>query len=303
MKKSFLLFTIFLFFILSCEINIGTNSTSNGIGTIIDHNDIIITSLNQNDLNLVKQRLHIMYGHTSHGSQITSGMRGLVSFANNGGKGLNIPENIFSFNNGGTDGALDLREGDGYGDGDMDHDAGYYPNWVNETREYLGITNSNGKGSNNPDINVIIWAWCGQVSGKTEESMVSEYLAPMSQLESDYPGVVFVYMTGHAEGSGESGNLHLRNRQIRDYCEANNKFLYDFYDIECYDPDGNYYGDRNVSDTCSYDGGNWATEWQNAHTQDVDWYQCDSAHSEPLNANMKAFAAWNLWVAISRSIN
>ena len=40
----------------------------------------------------------------------------------------------------------------------------------------------------------------------------------MSQLESDYPGVKFVYMTGHLDGSGEVGNLNIRNEQIREYC-------------------------------------------------------------------------------------
>ena len=89
----------------------------------------------------------------------------------------------------------------------------------------------------------------------------------MSGLEADYPDVHFVYMTGHTDGSGLAGTLHIRNQQIRDYCAANAKILYDFEDIESYDPDGNYFGDRYVTDDCDYDGGsrNWATEWQNSH--------------------------------------
>ncbi len=35
----------------------------------------------------------------------------------------------------------------------------------------------------------------------------------------------------------------------------NNKVLYDFYDIECYDPDDRYFGDQYVNDDCSYTGG------------------------------------------------
>jgi hypothetical protein len=126
-------------------------------------------------------------------------------------------------------------------------------------------------------------------------------------------------MTGHADGTGLTGNLHLRNLQIRDYCEANGKWLYDFYDIECYDPDGAYYGDKRVSDACNYDydgdgategtesgpsGGdrNWAADWQDSHQEGADWWACGSAHSLPLNANQKARAAWNLWVRLARSI-
>lgn len=258
---------------------------------IIDHTCTDITHIPQTAIENAKASLHIAYGHTSHGSQITDGMRGLIEFANNGGKGLALPDNIFAFNNGGSNGALDLEEGDGYGDGWLDHDCGYYPNWVEETREYLDDPS-------HADVNVIMWSWCGQASGYSETQMMDQYLQPMSRLEQDSPDVTFVYMTGHADGSGLSGTLHQRNQQIREYCEQNGKVLFDFYDIECYDPDGHYFGDLYVDDACNYDGGNWAIEWQNSHTQGVDWYDCGSAHSQPLNANQKAYAAWWLWARL-----
>jgi hypothetical protein len=103
----------------------------------------------------------------------------------------------------------------------------------------------------------------------------------------------------------------LRNQQIRDYVIANDKILYDFADIESWDPDGAYYGDRLVTDACNYDSDgdgdvdiydrNWAIDWQNnpSHKEGVDWYDCSSAHSEPLNANQKAYAAWALWTQIA----
>ena len=251
-----------------------------------------------------KNNLHIGYGHTSHGSQLTSGMSGLVAFAN--GDGLNGTYNsysdLFSWNRGGTGGALDLREGDEYNDGPMDHDCGYYPNWINETREYLDDPA-------NYEINVIIWSWCGQASGYSEETMNEQYLEPMNELEQDYPDITFVYMTCHLNGTGLNGNLHLRNEQIRDYCTTNNKWLFDFADIESYDPDGIInFNAHFADDNCDYDDdtslpreedGNWAIEWQNSHTQDVDWYNCDSAHSQSLNANMKAYTAWWLWCRIA----
>jgi hypothetical protein len=265
---------------------------------IVDHQCTDITQIPQTAIEQAKANLHIAYGHTSHGSQLTTGMTGLVAFANGGGLGMSLPEDIFDWNNGGIDGALDLEEGDGYGSGWMDHDCGYYPNWVNETREYLDDPSHS-------DVNVIIWSWCGQASGYTEQQMIDNFLAPMTQLEQDYPNVTFVYMTGHADGSGETGNLHLRNQQIRDYCLENGKVLYDFYDIEIYDPDGNYYGDKAVEDDCDYDSdgdgsrdANWATQWQEAHVEDLDWYTCGAAHTQPLNANRKAYAAWWLWARL-----
>jgi hypothetical protein len=164
---------------------------------------------------------------------------------------------------------------------------------VEATRTYL---------DRNPDINVIIWSWCGQVDGSASE--IDRYLRLMNDLEGDYPGVKFVYMTGHTDGSGLSGNVHARNTQIREYCQNNNKILFDFEDIESYDPDGTYYGDKLVNDNCDYDsdgdGGqdrNWAIEWQDAHPGE--WYECESAHSQPLNANRKAYAAWWLWARLA----
>ncbi len=274
---------------------LGSQSVAIADAIIADHSTTDITIIPASAISSAKANLHIAYGHTSHGSQITDGMTGLVNFANAGGKGLSLPHDIFAWNNGGGNGALDLEEGSGW----LNHDVGYYPNWVNETRAYLNDPS-------HADVNVIMWSWCGQVSNYSEQQMIDRYLEPMSQLETEYPNVVFVYMTGHADGSGETGNLHLRNQQIREYCETNGKVLFDFYDIECYDPDGNYYGDKRVNDACWYDSDgngsrdrNWATEWQNAHTQGVDWYSCGSAHSYPINANQKAYAAWYLFARLA----
>jgi hypothetical protein len=124
----------------------------------------------------------------------------------------------------------------------------------------------------------------------------------MAQLEADYPHVTFVYMTGHVDIKDDADNK-AANQMIRDFCLANKKVLYDFADIERYDPDGTYY--EFAHDNCDYyDGvggtnlGNWATEWQSSHTEGTDWYTCSSAHSQPLNANQKAYAAWWLWARL-----
>jgi hypothetical protein len=262
---------------------------------VADHTSTDITAIPQIALEAAKAGLHIAYGHTSHGSQLTTGMNGLVDFANNGGKGLSLPEDFFSWNNGGTNGALDLRdrpfsEASDLGNPDR-------TSWADATRSYLDA---------NPEVNVIIWSWCGQVSDATEAD-INTYLTLMSALEADYPDVRFVYMTGHLDGSGLTGNLHLRNEQIRNYCNNNDKILYDFADIESYDPDGQVnYNELRATDNCDYDSDgngsrdkNWAVDWQEAHTRNVDWYSCSSSHSQPLNANQKAYAAWWLWARLA----
>ena len=266
---------------------------------IVDHDCTDLNKIPNSAIEQAKTSLHIAYGHTSHGSQLTTGMNGLVGFINGGGLSLNLPENIFAWNNGGSDGALDLH------DYAMGGDCGDYPNWVNYTIDYLGEPNPDtGTGTTNPDVNVIIWSWCGEVSGKyANGTLDDQYLTPMSQLEIGYPGVDFVYMTGHVDHWNDANNK-AANQMIRDYCYANYKILYDFADIDSHDPDGTFY--EFPSDNCDYYAsaagaklGNWATAWQGSHTEGVDWYNCSSAHSQPLNANQKAYAAWWLWARLA----
>jgi hypothetical protein len=253
---------------------------------IANHSIAKFSLLPDNWIDSAKAKLHIAYGHTSHGSQLITGMDGLEIW-----KGTK-----FAFNEGGTNGALDIDDYAFSGASDLgnpDRTA-----WATATRDYL----------NNPansNVNVVIWSWCGQVSSATESDIIT-YLTLMTGLENDYPNVKFVYMTGHLDGTGNNGNLNIRNKQIRNYCLTNGKILYDFNDIESFDPDGNYYLDKNANDNCDYDSDgngsldkNWAIDWQNSHTINVDWYDCSPAHSQALNGNLKAYAAWWLWARLA----
>jgi hypothetical protein len=264
-----------------CSKEDNSGFTSDG-PVIADHTTIKLASVPTEWVVAAKQNLHIAYSHTSHGSQITDGMSGLISF-----KGTS-----FSWSEGGSGDALDLDDYAINGDlGNPDRTS-----WAAGTRTYLAA---------NTDVNVVMWSWCGQVSSASETD-INTYLELMSDLEKDFPEVKFVYMTGHLDGTGLTGNLHLRNEQIRNYCRNNNKILFDFADIESYNPDGTWFGNKKPNDACVYDtngdgtaDGNWAIEWQNSHTMGTDWYNCSSAHSQPLNANMKAYAAWWLWARLA----
>jgi hypothetical protein len=262
-------------------------------GMVIDHTCTSISQVPASAIQQARSTLHIAYGHTSHGSQLVTGMSSLVAFMNLK-KDDAFPENAFTFNSGGTGGALDLRDTPFSSASDLGN-----PNriaWAAATRTYLNA---------NPAINVIIWSWCGQVDGS--EADINTYLTLMSQLEADYPNVKFVYMTGHLTGTGTAGNVNVRNNQIRAFCRANAKILYDFADIESFDPDGAVnYMEKLANDNCDYDSDgngsldrNWATAWEVAHTQNLDWYSCSAAHSQSLNGNRKAYAAWWLWARLA----
>jgi hypothetical protein len=127
---------------------------------------------------------------------------------------------------------------------------------------------------------MVMWSWCGGCSDNTEEG-INIYLNAMNGLEQDYPGVTFIYMTGHLDGGGPEGNLYLRNNQIRDYCNNNDKILFDFADIESYDPDGIYYPD--ASDACE-----WCYDWCAIYPCP----DCGCAHSHCFNCYLKGKAWW-----------
>lgn len=252
---------------------------------VIDHRFTDLSTIESDLIETAKRELVIAYGHTSHGSQLVTGMQGLVD--NSG--------SLYAFNGTGSNDALQLRDMVFRGASDLGNPD--RTSWADATRTYL---------NDHTEVNVVIWSWCGQVSS-AKETDIETYLTLMSGLERDYPGVMFVYMTGHLDGSGLDGNLHRRNEQIRAFCIANNRILYDFADIESYNPDGVYFGNKIPNDNCDYDSdgngnrdANWAIEWQNANPGK--WYQCSAAHSQPLNGNIKAAAAWHLWAGLASSL-
>ncbi|MHA2365806.1 MAG: hypothetical protein ACXAC7_17745 [Candidatus Hodarchaeales archaeon] len=232
-----------------------------------------------------KNTLHVAYQHTSHGSQITTGMGSLAAFKESKGGQVGL----YEWYDGIENGSLDLDDYCCSSYASNANDVGY-TGWSIATRNYLND-------ANNADVNVVMWSWCGQVD---TVNLTSHYFEPMEQLEVDFPDVMFVYMTGHHERNNTEDER--ANEEIRAYVQEHNKILYDFTDIETYDPDGNYYGDRNPGDDCSYtkddeSTGNWCQEWRDAHPDD--WYSCSSAHSYALNANLKAYAAWWLWATLA----
>ncbi len=232
---------------------------------IADHNDVpLFEQIPSSVINQVQDNYRLFYGHTSHGSQIVTGM------------GMLRDENIlYDFNNG--EGTLIIQEyGSDLGDG-----SGTPPSWFTVTCNHL----------DQPDCptNVVMWSWCGGASYASEVN-INNYLYYMTQLETDYPGVTFIYMTGHLDGTGPTGILYRNNNLIRDYCALNDKVLFDFADIESYDPDGNYYPDE--SDFC-----NWCYSWCESNPCDMCPEYC--AHSHCLNCYLKGKAFWWMMATIA----
>lgn len=197
---------------------------------IIDHKCTDVSKVPKSYIEKAKSTFKISYGHTSHGSQIVSGMQALKK----------SDAKLFAFANTPAENSLlffDKTPGGDLGNPDR-------VTWAERTRELL---RGNDKG-----VNLVMWSWCGQVSNASEKD-IQTYLDLMSGLENEFPDVKFVYMTGHLDGSGKDGNLNKRNDQIRDFCRKNGKILFDFADIESYDPDGKVnYMEKRANDACEY---------------------------------------------------
>jgi len=230
---SFLLLTTY--YITYSQPIIADHSTVSEFGNIPDS---VIREIRANS--------DLYYGHTSHGSQIMSGIALLQA-----------EDTLYS--------SPYFYE---YGD-DLGHNGDL--TWVQPTCDYL---------DSHPACNIVMWSWCGGASDNTEIG-VNAYLDAYNQLEIDYPGVTFVYMTGHLDGTGPDGNLYYINNIIRDYCQTNSRILFDFADIESYDPDGVYYPDE--TDACG-----WCPVWCLTHSCP----SCGCAHSQCFNCYQKGKSFW-----------
>ena len=280
---------------VSVALGLLTASPTPALSGVVDHTCADLGTIPESAIEQAKATLHIAYGHTSHGSQLISGM------GTSGGAQLDAfmtaqgaTPGLYLWNAGGSGGALDLRDTPFSGASDLGNPDRYA--WESATRTYLAA---------NPEVNVILWSWCGQASTTTDQ--IDIYLDLMEGLIADYPDVQFVFMTGHLDGSGPTGLLNLANEHIRDHCRIHDRILYDFADIESFDPEGlENYMEIDANDNCDYDSDgdgsrdrNWALDWQGAHTEGVDWWPSSAAHSQHLNGNLKGYAAWWLWATLA----
>ncbi len=261
---------------------------------IIDHRCIDLTGIPAEWIAKAQTDLRVTYQHTSHGSQLVTGIDAIADHLGGGwsftASGWGYNAGVFLNDYGMPDGA-DLGSG-----GDL--------TWRDVTEAALSQSGFNR--------NVVMWSWCGGVSG-TNAAGIDAYLNAMRALETAHPTVRFIYITGHLDGTGRDGNLTRMNDRIRDYCRTNGRILFDFADIESFDPTGAVnFMEKYATDGCEYDANddgnpwgdaNWASEWIAAHPNHLFTRIADGcgscAHSEALNCVMKGGAFWWLMARLA----
>ena len=240
-------------------------AAGDGQAIIADHTATDLGQIPPQWLEQAKQQVVWIYGSTSHGTQVWTGAEYLSR---------QVDPNAYCFVKEWWD-PPQLRDPAclrmGYDDG-WSWDSGGF---LDMAREML---------DNAPQATAFMWSWCGEMSD--EDTPVQRYLDMMDQLEGEYPGVRFVYMTGHTEEDVDT--LVHNNNLVRQYVRDHGKILYDFADIESYDPAGNHYPD--TDDSCP-----WCDSWCDAHPEDcraLPGNDDECAHSHGFNCRLKGQALW-----------
>jgi len=282
------------------------------VGKTIDHLSTNLQSIPDQWIDSAKANLDIVFWRASHGTQLTEGgMSALMDFSTE-------YEELYNFSETGGEGSLKLVE---FLE-DLEHQN---DSWVATTEAYLAA---------HPQVNTVMWAWCG-----IEGMDIDQYLADMEMLIGKYSAggsenrpvpVSFVFMSAHTYPYADFGEeVYNANLQIKTHCEENSRWFYDFYDLECFDPDGDYFGDgtpdrgpwngiNRLRWDMSYDleaggRGNWGIEWMDANpnsdlTELAANDLCQSCeHSDGdgndnnsrLHCVLKGQAAWWLWASLA----
>jgi hypothetical protein len=238
----------------------------------IDHTTADITKIPDAWITQAKNLDKIHFAHTSHGSQLLTGLDYLQSqkpikyrYA------ITYDPTTFPSETG----ALKIYDGNSYEGNNYITPEMYWAtaDGITHTKMTLNTNNFNSSG----------WTWCGQMSSN-DIATVNLYINKLKNLDNQYADVDMIYFTGHTD-PGARATLNRNNNKVRDYVIAYGGILFDFNDIESFDPTGRYY--PATTDACT-----WCNTWCNTHPTDCQDLPTDCAHSHGFNCKVKGEAFW-----------
>lgn len=259
-----------------------TYRTYPNLTILIDHRNTDVSKIPDYWIAEAKKFV-VHYAHTSHGSQVLSGLEWLE--VQNPKYNVDIQANGTVVLPGDTT-ALRIYDGNNY-----DGNTYITPDMYWESQD--GIDHTRAVASTGW-FDFSLWTWCGQMSSYSS-TQVQNYLYVMSQLEDEFPGMRFIYYTGHTDGTTPGSTLWQNNGMVRQYTQDHQKVLFDFADIEVYAPDGSgpYYNDGDGY--CA-----WCDAWCNAHPGSFDCQNLPScAHTHGLFCTLKGQAFWVLMARLA----
>lgn len=254
------------------------NNNGSAIPLIVNHLNTDVHEIPDYWINEAR-KLVIHYAHTSHGSQIHTGLKWLEAQDSKYNVSI-VVSGVVAQPPDAT--ALGFYDGNNYSG-----DTYITPEQYWESTDGIQHTQSvvaTGW------FDVSLWTWCGQMSDYSV-AQVENYMAVLDLLEQDYAPLRTVYYTGHTDGSPPGSTLWRNNDLVRAYAQDHGKALFDFSDIESYDPAGIFY--PTASDSCL-----WCATWCSNHPTS---FECqnyaqmsDCAHTHKLQCALKAQAFWQL---------
>jgi hypothetical protein len=185
----------------------------------IDHTCVNIDTIPEEHIQSAMDTVIIHYAHTSHGSQIITGLSRIETTDSNFSQVVGygtLPD---------EDTALCILDGN-------PPESYITPDLYWESQTGLDLTQNTL--DDNPTLTVSLWSWCTQLNYYSLEQ-TQDYIEAMASLETDNPDITFIYMTCNAQSDGENGfNRYTNNQLIREYCQTNNKWLFDFADLDAW---------------------------------------------------------------------
>lgn len=261
-------------------------------GLIIDHTAVQKFDQIPDEWLQAARRLTFHYAHTSHGMQIISGLKYIKEEIDSEKYKVSYityyadhPDPTKALPAAETPPALRIADTGRKPEGYWNTDAG-----INETKSYAATGL----------YNFSMFGWCGELSGSLDlTEYINEYLNIMDMFEREFPNMRFIYQTGHSDGYPAYSKLRQNNEKIRKYCIENNKILYDFEDIESWDPDGNFYPNNY---NCS-----WCADWCNNHPNECANLPPESdagiptccPHTHGYNCYIKGKAFWYMMARLA----
>ncbi len=247
---------------------------------IVDHRHTDASKIPSNWL-VEAKKFVVHYAHTSHGSQVLTGLDWLEERDSAYNVDI-VASGVVVVPDDAT--ALRIYDGNNYAGNTYITPDMYWETagGVDHTRQVADTT----------WFDFSLWTWCGQMSYYSD-AQIQQYIDVMAQFEQEYPVMRFIFYTGHTDGSTPGSTLWRHNEMVRQYVQNNRKVLFDFADIESYDPAGGFYPD--VSDACE-----WCSGWCSAHPSNI---ECQSlpgcAHTHGLQCTLKGQAFWWLMARLA----
>jgi len=248
---------------------------------IIDHTCTDLSKIPDYWIEKAKE-LAFHYAHTSHGGQIRSGIEKLEQ--------VSPPDSKYNIRI--TDAGCTPPTSLPGGPGELRIYDGNPPETYITPEDYWsepeGVTRTKAVADTGL-FNYSMWSWCGQQSSNPTTT-VQLYLDTMAGFETQYPDMRFILMTGHTDGGGT--DLVRNNGMVRQYARDNGMVLFDFADIETYDPGGGGPYANNGEGNCT-----WCVDWCNNHPGDCTDLPSSCNHSQDhpedrLFCKLKGQAFW-----------